>query len=76
MSRACTQACKRYGVCDCDKPAFVVRPIVLWHRDPPGARQHPLTDDERSHRDAKLELRFAAIVCVLGLLGLWASAGG
>ena len=58
------------------RPAFIARPIVLWHRDPPGARRHPYTDDERSHRDAKLELLVAAIVVVLGLIGLWASAGG
>ncbi len=76
MSRPCNNACRRYGVCDCERPPFIARQIVLWHRDPWGARRHPYTDDERSHRDAKLELVVASIVTALGLLGLWASSGG
>ena len=57
------------------RPPFIARPIVLWHRDPPGARRHPYTDDERQHRDAKLELFVAFLTVVLGLIGLWASSG-
>ncbi len=50
--------------------------MKLWHRDPWGASRHPYTDDERQHRDAKLELLVAAIVVALGLIGLWVSRGG
>jgi hypothetical protein len=50
--------------------------VKLWHRDPWGASRHPYTDDERQHRDAKLEMLVVALVVALGLLGLWVSRGG